>query len=157
MLVIAKLLMDVCVHGTLSIPVLNRLLIQLWAHFSLQPSYHYSVTQSRCWLLPLNRSNEITQQSTDWTKNECNCGLRRTSSLSPLPTPSDYRYYTDTKFTHTPSPLFSASEKQLVKELIKGLPMWWTDSAVLNDAVLVLPLFMLFTLQAKSSPRWMYD
>lgn len=153
-LVTAKLLMDVCAYETLPIPILNCLLLQLRAHLALQWNYHYSVTRSCCWLLPLNKSHDITQQRADCTKNEWHCGLITKSSLSLLPN-TFWLHVLHWYQVH--AQVCSALEKQLLKEPITELPMWWTDSAVLNYAILVLPLFMLFTLQAKSTPKWRYD
>lgn len=159
MLVIANLLWMFCLYETLSIPILMCLLNQLWTHLSLQCNYRYSVTQSCCWLLPLNKSHEITQQSIDCTKKwvgSCVSNKKQLESLSDscITLIPDYMYYTNTKFMHMPSPLCSALEMQFSKEPIKELPVWWTDSAVLNYAILVLPLFMPFTLQANSTPKW---
>lgn len=63
------------VYKTSSTSTLKCLLIQQWAHTSLQCNCHYSMTRSHSWLLPLNKSPEIWQWRADCMKSEGDSGL----------------------------------------------------------------------------------
>lgn len=60
--------------------------------------------------------------------------------------------YADTQFMHT-TPFVFSLRYTVSRRAHKGVASVMADCVVLNCAILVLPRFMLFTIQAKSTPK----